>query len=282
MNYEMQGSYAAADEGNPQNEYRWAMIAAGIGAVIVAIGMFIFASNADNREDFHGWYLLAFFAFTAGFSVAFGMKRFGLAIFSLIVLVAILGVSIMKFQYRASLASLAVQPGYDSIIGDYLRTPPPLEVTYMPFSDDPKWVQFDKDCYRPLVAKQGDVPEMCKTKETIVNTYNINIIATIKQRYALMRATAQQIEQKQLVDKASYESCVTSGGCAEVPMLPADANIVNITASSPDYKDIRLAFWDLIKNEEMDAASCAFIPLCKTMFDAGAVTRTDFETLKAS
>lgn len=285
MEYELPKTTSSAhryeDGSDPQSPYRLAMIAAGLSVVILAIGLFIFASNTDNREEFHGWYLLAFFVFTMGFGVTFGLKKFIPAVLCVIVAAAIIGVSMVKFDHRAKLVALATTPGNQSLLGDYVDRLPAWEYEILNINDEPKWVKFDTECYRPMMAKNaGSVADTCKTKESIQSTYNINLLSIINSRYTLMRSTAQKINDKTLADKAGYEACVASRGCAEVPMLPPDANVAELTNASPEYRQIRNAFWQLIDNEKMDASLCEYISLCKAMFDVGAVNRTDFESAK--
>jgi uncharacterized membrane protein len=269
------------DGSDPQSPYRLAMIAIGLSVVILAVGLFVFASNTENREDFHGWYLLAYFVFTGGFGVAFGAKKFLPAILCAVMLVGVIGVSMVKFDHRAKLAAFANAPGNGSLLGDYVDRLPAWEYDVLSIGDEPKWAKFDAECYRPIMAQGAEnIPETCKTKEAVQTTYNINLLTVINSRYTLMRTTAQQINDKTLADKASYEACVAGQSCAVVPMLPLDANVADLTHESLEYRQIRNAFWQLIDNEQMDASLCEFISLCKAMFDAGAIKRTDFESVK--
>ncbi len=281
MEYELSSEYTTRIEEDPRSPYRLAMIAAGISIVVIAVGLFIFANNTENREDFHGWYLLGFFISTVGFGAALGTKKFGLATLCALLLSGCMVVSLLKFDHRATISALVNKPGNESLLGDYVERLPPWEYDFLGIGNEPKWVKFDDECYRPILAQKLDsLPESCRTKESVQMTYNINLLALINARYALMRTTAQQINDKQITDKSGYESCVASGSCAEIPMLPIDAQVDQLTNASPEYRQIRNAFWQLIDADEMDASLCEFITLCKAMFQAGAVTRTDFESTK--
>lgn len=282
MEYELPATpYGARDEErDPQSPYRLAILGAGIAVIVMAIGLYIFASNTENREMYHGWYLLAFFVFTTGFGAAIGMSRPGIAVLLAVFIAGILGVSMVKFDYRSKIIKLVNTPGNATLLGDYVQFLPPWEHEALSIGQEPKWVKFDTECYRPLMREktEGGVPDTCTSKDAIQTAYNINLLSAIQDRYALMRSTAQQIEKKEILDKTSYEGCIAGGTCAQVPLLPEDAKIEEISNASPEYRQIRNAFWQLIDSDKMDASLCEFISLCQAMFKINTIKRTDFES----
>lgn len=265
---------------NPHEDYLWFLVAGGVTAVVLAAGLFVFASNLDAREMYHGWYVLGFFILTIGFSAALAAKKFGTSAFLLLLVIADLGISWAKFDWHRGLLADINAPGQVSVLGDYVRTLPTLEEHWMASytnSGGPDWVRFDKECYKPALTGGAFSPN-CKTKDLVTTTYRLPIMQFIDQRFQLMKTTAKRVNDKGLTTKVMYDTCVSDGSCAQIPLLPAAVvDPTLITPVSEEYKDIRNAFWLLVDKDKLTIGACEAIPLCKAMTITGAVVRTDFQ-----
>lgn len=261
-----------------QSNYKLIIVAGGVSALLLSIILFIFASNVEARELYHGYYLAASFVFIAGFGVALGMRRYGLAGFAFAVLAIILAVSILKFNARSDINATILNTDQPTIIGTYVNEIPAWEVRMMPFLKTPKWVEFDKECFQPTFIEGASISQNCASKEAIFSHYNISVTSLINQQYNKLHGTAMRIKNEEFMDKASYEGCVSDGFCANVALLPSVVAPDTITETSPEYKEIRTAFWELIDNEQMSVEYCDSMDLCKAMTQIGAVDRRDFQS----
>ncbi len=269
---------------NPHEDYLWFLVTGGATTIVLAVGLFVFAVNLDVREVFHGWYVLAFFAMTVGFAYALSTKNFITVVFLLLLIIADLGMSWAKFDWHRNLVAKVNEPGQVSVLGDYVRELPSLEQHWMASytnSGGPDWVRFDEECYRPALTG-GVFSENCKTKEAINAVYRLPIMQTIEDRFQLMKATAKRVVDKSLATKADYDLCVADGSCAQIPLLPAAADVSKMVPLSEDYKDIRTAFWMYVDKEKLTIGACEAMPLCKAMTVTGAVARTDFQDSETS
>lgn len=266
----------SAQAGNrPQDNFVWMVIAAGVSALVLALGLFVFASNVAYRENFHAWYLLAFFLGTAGLGASIGFRKLSVALLMAVLLAVILGVSIAKFGWQKNIRLVTDNPGAVTALGDYTRLMPTLEQHWNPYDSAPDWVKFDEECYRPALG-QGSYAETCKDKNRIFSAYGIDVMQTIRDRYSVMKDTARRISTGELASKQAYMDCISGGSCAVVPLLPVGVDAAKLGPTNEDYKDVRIAFWNLIDGKEMTVDLCEYMPFCKAMTTTGAVTRTDF------
>lgn len=271
---DMAAPRATAPTAKPQDNFLWIVIAAGVSALVLAIGLFIFASNVEYRETHHAWYLLGFFVMTIGLGISIGARRVSIAVLMGVLVALVLGISLAKFSWQKSIRETVNNPTVVTALGDYVRNISPLESHWNPYDVSPDWVKFDEECYRPALG-QGSYAEDCKNKNKIFEVYSIDVMQVITDRFNLMKDTARRISTGELNNKQAYLDCVSSGSCAPVPLLPAAA-LGQLSPADPEYKDIRLAFWDLVDNAEMKLSLCEHMPFCKAMTTTGAVTRTDF------
>ncbi len=265
------------DPTQPNSEYTLYIIAGGVAAILLSIILFVFASNVNSRELYHGYYLLASFVLVGGFGVSIAFKRFGIAVSVFILLALVMIVSIMKFNARAAINAVIQDSSTQTILATDVVEVPVWEKRVIPFFNTPKWVEFDKECFRPSLVEDGSVGADCATKESIYARYRISVMSLINSRYSKLHNTAVRIRNQEFPDRASYEGCVNAGYCAEVPLLPSSVMPDSIAETSSDYKDIRQSFWQLVDNETIQVDYCESMDLCAAMTKIGAVDRRDFQ-----
>ncbi len=265
------------DTNKVNSDYTLIIIAGGLSAVFLSIILFVFASNVESRELYHGYYLLVSSILAGGFGVALAFKRFGLAAVTFALLTIVLMVSVLKFNARAQINDTILNASVPTIIGTYVPNIPIWEKRVIPYFNTPKWVEFDRDCFRPAFIEGAQIAQECNSKESIFSTYNLSVMALINGYYNKLFNTATRVRNQEFPDRFAYEGCVNDGYCAQVALLPSNVLPNSITETSPDYKEIRQAFWQLIDNEVMSVEYCDTMDLCRVMTQAGAIDRRDFQ-----
>jgi hypothetical protein len=151
------------------------------------------------------------------------------------------------------------------------RYPTFEEHTFAWLLDEPRWVDFAEQCYRPLLnaSNMQDAKESinrhCRNEASIRDFYKVDVSDIINDYYRRMVNTAKQIEKERFRTKAQFEQCIKDKKCAMIPLLPEG---VEVRATSDDYMDIRNQFWSLINDKTMSQENCDYFEFCRVMSDA--------------
>lgn len=118
----------------------------------------------------------------------------------------------------------------------------------------------------------GSTPgEYCHQISTIRRAYGVDPAVMIERQRILMAKTARRVASGELKRASAYEACISKGECAPVPLLPDNADR-NAVAGGSAYLETRKAFWQLTENHALTPEICTFIPVCKALRQAGAIT----------
>ena len=242
-----------------------------IGLASILIGMIFFFSQWNYSETGHQVLLLVFIvlSFILMFTVHFNRANAsGLIILCLFL---ILGYAFAKFEWRKEYI-LAAQNGNFPAINQHIKKYPTYEEhKFSSFMNSPRWISFSRECFEPALYERP-MAENCHSANLIQDHYSININDTINTHYAKMRKTAFMLQKGQLNNQNIYRSCLQSKNCAFIPLLPADANIENISPKSDTHLRVRRQFWSIINNKNIQPEVCEFMDLCRVMNNANVVS----------
>lgn len=252
-----------------QKHLRRKIAALGTGTFAFLAAMFFIANMAYME-----WlqYVLAplFLVFLSGFYVFFTRSARKTSVFFLLLAILTFGFSHAKYQWRKSFFK-EHEAGRPFMVRPYLDDYPPLEVYLLaPYTGWEDWVRFNRDCVEPYL-KTSFAEKACSTTQAIQDAYHINVQTVLQAYQKRMKTTAEMVDKKIIRNKLAYLSCIDSGNCVPVPLLPKDVKAEDIDPASEDYKEIREPFWTLLKSEKLTQGICEHILLCRVLGGTGAL-----------
>jgi hypothetical protein len=172
----------------------------------------------------------------------------------------------LKFDWRKDYVE-----GEPFILESYMSEYPTMEQnTFGGLLGEKRWVQFADDCVKPSMGGVAP-PPTCRSKQNIIDEYNIDPTDLINNRFKIMKRTAQRIEDGELKTKRAYQQCLMNKTCAIIPLLPANVDPEKIDQQSEDYIETRRMFWSLINDTQISPEICEYIDLCRVLRNSGVV-----------
>lgn len=245
------------------------VIAIGVTALMLIVGVFAYLGRYAYAEDGHNWYLF-FYILTCG-GLFWGIRRMNIG---LIIAMVLLGIGIQvfanqKFNWRYEYVENALA-GKHFELSEFIHEYPTYEQYLFNITGAPDWVRLNRQCIQPALNEQSTHPN-CATTDMIFNNYNIDIIDEMRRYANRMRATAKQLDEGKLKRRHEYQACIQRGQCATIPLLPKGVDAEQIDPMSQDYLDIRQAYWSLVNDKTLTPAVCSLTPMCKAMVKMGLV-----------
>lgn len=244
------------------------IISLGLSIGLLLYGLNYFRAEWMYSEIGHGYLAIGIIVTCVLIFLTLRLSKIMPAILLLAVYATIITYSTQKFEWRKDYIQSAERGKFFALEAYIDKYPTFEEHTFSSFMDTPKWVEFSKECYEPLLGDStiADLSNKCRNETTIRENYNVNVSDMINDYYRRMANTAKQIEKQRFKTKVQFENCIQTKKCAMIPLLPEGAEV---DATSNDYIDIRDQFWSLINDKTMSATNCNFFDLCRVMTKAG-------------
>ena len=245
-----------------------------ISLAALIFGLYFFRSQWDFSESGHEY---LFFGYVGLSTLLFFLLRLGRKNISFIIaglMIFILYCADAKFDWRKSYV-LSSQTSEPFAMEAYIDSYPTFEAHHFSrFLHTPRWVNFSEDCFQPLLNAQStadmqNIPQECKSEETIKESYNIDIVQIIRDHHKKMRSTAEKVEKGRFKRTSHLEKCIRDKRCALIPLLPPEAE--GLTRESEEYIDIRRQFWHLVEERSMLREHCEFFDFCRVMLEADII-----------
>lgn len=253
----------------PVNETVLTVISLVISLAVAGVGAVYLLSRYNYAEAGHDYLVMGYVA--ACFVLFFGIRLWNIPLF-VIALLALIGVQTyanLKFDWRQNYIQSA-EAGRPFPLEEYIEVYPTYEKYLFRILEAPDWVRFNEDCVQPALANKP-MAGQCGSLDTITEYYHIDIKRTMSTHYARMKSTAKQIQNGKLNKRSAYAQCLKAKTCATIPLLPKGVDANNIDPTGRDYIEVREAFWSIINDKRMSAATCNQTTLCKALVTMRAV-----------
>ena len=242
-----------------------------ISIFVLLVGVTYLLGQWQYYEEGQG-ILLGIYAL-ASFALFFALRfaRWGQIISAIILISLILFYASVKFDWRKEYVDNA-NSGRPFIMENYIDEYPTLEEHTFGFLwSEPQWVNFTDDCITPILSGARTATPECRSNQTILENYNIDITQIIEKHFMKMKRTAQRIESGDMKTKNDYQRCLTNKSCAIIPLLPANVDPTTIDQQSTDYLLTRKMFWSLVNDTKMSPEICEYIDICRVLRDTGVI-----------
>ena len=242
-----------------------------IPLAFVIFGFLFFLSQWGYSENGHKALLISYMVGCAGLSAALKFKRKALITFIVIVLLAICAYAQAKFEWRKDYINSSRTLSQSFQMEPYIASYPTFEDHYLHFfMNNPRWVAFNDECFRPALFSGGAASE-CMSAARISDNYNIDIYNVIDDYYERMQWTANGMIKGHFDNKANLRTCLQNKKCAAIPLLPAEAQNINYNNLRPEYQKVSNQFWSIVEEDDISAENCNFVPLCRAMQQLGVI-----------
>jgi hypothetical protein len=237
---------------------------------LLTIGLYVFYSGSAYLEPGQSIFLTLFLVTCCCFYVL--MRSQTITFSSAAAFIALFFVFIMysKSEWRQSyIEAMNSQKGF--YLDEYMDKYPTWEQQiWIRLSGGPNWVDFNNECALPYLRGR-DVKTKCVSFTVIEKEYGLDMKSELQDHFQKMKKTAQRIEKGQIKNVRQYRNCILDKSCALVPMLPKGVETDKLDNNSPQYGNIRKAFWSIINDQNITPEVCEFMRLCDLLIDLNVI-----------